>query len=123
MLDLEPDPTIFLEDFGEPVTASGVTGLGIYNAPGEYQLDDGAILINESILVETSIFGGLRYEDLVEVEGRGFYTVREPIPQGDGAFMLLTLQPTTAQPSLTTWMVTEAGFGMVTEDGKAMVLN
>lgn len=85
------DPTDFLVDFGVIVTASGTTGLGILDMPGEY-LHNERVITNEYLLrAETSKFGTLGYNDSITVEGIS-YTVREqPLKVDDGTFCLVLL--------------------------------
>ena len=89
----EPDTDVFLRDFGAdiPVVSGSVQGLGIYSAPGEMELDDGAILTDESVIVRNDLFGSLRHKDSLTVAGIR-YTVRESIPVSDGVFVILSLQ-------------------------------
>lgn len=85
------DPTAFLSDFGVPVTAGAVSGLGILDAPGEY-VADGRVITTEYLLrAEAAKFGRLAYDDAINVGGIN-YTVREaPLLVDDGVFCLLLL--------------------------------
>ena len=85
------DPTDFLADFGVPVVAGAVEGLGIFDTPGDY-VADGRVITNEYLLrAETSKFGNLTYNDSVTVDGLN-YTVREaPLMVDDGVFCLVLL--------------------------------
>lgn len=85
------DPTAFLSDFGVPVTAGAVSGLGILDAPGEY-VADGRVITTEYLLrAEAAKFGHLGYGSIVDVNGSVF-TVREaPLMADDGVFCLLLL--------------------------------
>ena len=85
------DPTDFLADFGVPVIAGAVEGLGILDMPGEY-VADGRVITNEYLLrAETSKFGSLTYGDSVTVDGLN-YAVREaPLTVDDGVFCLVLL--------------------------------
>ena len=110
----EPDPEVFLRDFGMPVVAAGVTGLGIYSAPGQMVLDDGGILVAESVQVLAEQFGALRYNDSLTVGGDRF-KVQEPIPQSDGRFVILTLLPDDLELTRIDWGFV-ADSPVVTED-------
>lgn len=88
----EPDPDVFLRDFGLPVIAGATEGLGLYSAPGQTVLQGDVIHVNESVTVRADLFGALRYDDLITVGGDRF-KVREPIPQSDGVFLTITLEP------------------------------
>ena len=103
----EPDPEVFLRDFGMEVIAGTVSGLGIYSKPGEMTLEDGAIIEAESVLALHEQFGSLRYNDSLTVGGDRF-KVQEPIPQSDGRFVILTLLPDDLQ-------LTRIDYGSITD--------
>lgn len=88
------DPTDFLNDFGVPVVAGAVEGLGILDMPGEY-VADGRVITTEYLLrCEVSKFGDLAYGDSVTVDDVE-YTVREqPLRIDDGVFCLVLLTKT-----------------------------
>lgn len=113
------DPTVFLEDFGVPVTAGAVSGLGILDMPGEYVADD-RVITNEYVLrAETSKFGTLTYNDNVTVNGLA-YTVREaPLMVDDGVFCLVLL--TKAAVQLATLLL-ETGGSLLLETGAFLLL-
>lgn len=84
------DPTAFLEDFGVPVTAGAISGLGILDMPSEY-VADGIVLSTEySLRAAASAFGGLHYGDAIRVNGIN-YQVREVHSLDDGVFVELSL--------------------------------
>ena len=111
------DPTDFLADFGVPVVAGAVEGLGIFDTPGEY-VADGRVITNEYLLrAETSKFGSLVYNDSITVDGLN-YTVREaPLMVDDGVFCLVLL--TLSQVAR---LLLEDGAFLLLEDGGYLLL-
>jgi len=91
------DPTVFLADFGLPVVAGAVEGLGILDSPGEY-VSNGMVITTEYLLrAEASKFGNLSYNDVLTVDGDTF-TIREsPLLADDGVFCLLLLTKATPE--------------------------
>jgi len=87
------DLDIFIDadDFAVPVVANGVSGFGIFDAPGEYISDNGIVLSAEcQVRCKASQFGALGYNTPVTVNGQS-YLVRDNRPLQDGAFCLLQL--------------------------------
>lgn len=111
------DLTAFLRDFGVPVTAGAVSGLGILDAPGEY-VADGRVITNEYVLkVEASKFGGLTYDDAISVSGAS-YSVREaPLLVDDGVFCLLLLTK-----AIDNYLTTLSGLTITTLAGKPLMI-
>jgi hypothetical protein len=85
------DLDLFFADFGVSFTAGAVSGMCIKDAPGLNILGNQVIQVDHQVLVKTSAFGGLLYNDPVTVNGEA-YTVRETMPVEDGAFSLITLE-------------------------------
>lgn len=103
------DPTLFLQDFGVAVEADGVVGLGIFDTPGDYIQND-RVISNEYLLrVETSRFGGLAYDDTINVAGDSYLVREAPLMVDDGAFCLVLLSKAT-------------GSGLQLEDGGYLLL-
>lgn len=94
------DPSVFLSDFGVPVVAGAVSGLGILDMPGEVIMDNMVISTDYTLRVEASKFGSLGYGSLVTVDGVG-YTVRESRLIDDGAFLSVSLEKTTSDGPVT----------------------
>lgn len=90
---ISEDLSIFLADHGVSVTAGAVSGMGIFNMPGEYVADGMAISTGYTVLAESSKFGGLGYGAAVTVASSS-YTVLDNRLMDDGAFTLITLQKT-----------------------------
>lgn len=87
------DPAIFLDDFGVSVVAGAVSGVGIFDMPGEVLMDNMVISTDYSLRVRASEFASLGYGSAVVVDG-GNYTVRESRLLDDGVFLQLSLQKT-----------------------------
>lgn len=90
------NPTAFLADFGVPVTAGAVSGLGILDAPGEYVAGDRVITTEYLLRAEASKFGNLGYNDSLTVDGEAFTLREAPLLVDDGVFCLLLLTKTAA---------------------------
>jgi len=85
------DPSVFLEDFGKPVTAGAVTGLGIMEHNAELILG-GEMSAMEYVLVAlTSTFGGLSYGQTITVDGQAYKVEGRPMPFDDGTFCRIFL--------------------------------
>jgi hypothetical protein len=115
------DPTIFLADFGVSVTADAVSGVGIFDMPGEAILDGMVISREYSLRCEASKFGALGFGASVLV-GTGSYEVRENRLLDDGVFCLITLSKVeggagAAGNSITTL----SGLRLITQDGRYLV--
>jgi len=89
-MTLIEDPSVFLADFGVPVTAGAVTGVGILDMPGNLTADGMAISTDYLLRCETSRFGNLLYGDEVTAGGV-VYQVRETRLIDDGTFVEVTL--------------------------------
>lgn len=85
------DPTVFLVDFGVPVTAGATSGLGILDQPGALVADGMVISTDYTLRCEASKFGGLIYGAELTVEGINFQ-VRENRLIDDGTFCEISLQ-------------------------------
>lgn len=85
------DLTVFLSDFGVSVTAGAVSGLGIFDMPGQSVMDDMVISNGYRVTCRSDSFGWLGYGDLVNVEGVG-YRVQENLPIVDGKFCSIQLE-------------------------------
>jgi hypothetical protein len=108
-----------LADFGLPVVAGVIQGVGILDMPGEYVLDDMQMSDNYMLLCETSKFGGLRYGDNIQV-GANFYTVLNPRPIDDGLFCVVALSKAAA-PVIGSLLL-ENGFRLLRESGGRLLL-
>jgi hypothetical protein len=112
------DLSIFFDDFAKPVVANGVSGLGIFDMPGEYVDENGMALSNEyQVRCLKSEFGDLIYDDPITVDGQS-YLVRTNRPLFDGVFCLLGLSKVDA---VATYITTQTGNYLVTQDGRRLV--
>jgi len=84
------DPTVFLVDFGVPVTAGAISGLGILDQPGALVADGMVISTDYTLRCEASKFGGLIYGAELTVDGINFQ-VRENRLIDDGTFCEISL--------------------------------
>lgn len=110
------DPTVFLQDFGVPVTANGTSGLGIFDMPGEY-VADGRVITNEYLLrVETSKFGSVSYGDSITVAGQSYQAREAPLMVDDGVFCLLLLSKVTEN-----FLTTLSGLNLTTLDLNSII--
>ena len=114
------DQSIFLADFGLPVVANGVSGLGIYDAPGEYVGGDGVMMLSDpTVRCLGSLVVGLQYGDTITVDGLT-YSVRENRPLFDGIWnqVFLTGPIIVTAPAL----LLESGFYLLLESGDRLLL-
>ena len=88
---ISDDLTLFLADFGLPVTAGSITGLGILDMPSELIVDGQVLSTDYTLTCETSKFGALIYGAAVAVDGIT-YNVRSSSLISDGKFTVLSLQ-------------------------------
>ena len=81
---------LFLQDFGKPVSAGAVTGLGILDMPGQVIADGMVLNTDYRLTVRTDQFGWLKFDDYISVDTVA-YKVRELFPADDGAFLIVSL--------------------------------
>lgn len=86
---------LFFADFGVSFTAGAISGMCIKDAPGINILGNQVIEVGHQVIVKSSQFGGLLYNDIVIVAGETFI-VKETMPVEDGAFSLVTLEKSAA---------------------------
>jgi hypothetical protein len=96
------DLDLFLADFGVPVTAGDVSGIGIFDMPSEI-IADGVILTTDyKVTAKASEFGDLLNGSQVSVNGAA-YTVRNVQFMDDGKFVELMLQRSVETPYQTSF--------------------
>ena len=87
------DLSVFVADFGVPVSAGGKNGLGILDMPSE-MIADGVVLTTDyQLTVVTSDFSSFIAGDNVTVDGLS-YKVRSPELIDDGKFTKVMLMRT-----------------------------
>ena len=92
---------LFFADFGVSFTAGAISGMCI---------KDQVIQVDYQVIVKSSLFGGLLYNDYVTVDGLAF-VVKETMPVEDGVFSLITLEK-----------LMQAAFRLLLEDGFFLLL-
>jgi hypothetical protein len=80
----------FLFDFGVPVSAGSVSGVGILDMPSEIIAGGMVLTTDYQLTARADQFGGLQRGDAITVDGV-LYTVREARLQDDGAFVIVYL--------------------------------
>lgn len=113
------DPTVFLVDFGVPVTAGATSGLGILDQPGALVADGMVVSTDYTLRCEASKFGSLLYGDAITVDGQ-LYEVREVLTVDDGLFCLI--QMTKQLTSALVRLLLENGSDLLLENGSAILL-
>jgi hypothetical protein len=84
------DLNLFLSDFGVPVSAGAVTGVGIFDMPSQIVADGMVLTTDYRLTVKTADFGSLIYGNTITVDGAS-YTIREAMKVDDGKFTELML--------------------------------
>lgn len=85
------DPSVFLADFGVPISSGSASGLGILDMPSEMVADGVVLTTDYKVTCLASEFGDLQYGTGVNVDGLP-YTVRSVELLDDGRFCDLMLQ-------------------------------
>lgn len=99
---------LFLLDFGLPVTAGAVSGIGILDMPSQVVADGMVLTSDYTLTAEASKFGNLVYGAAVTVNGT-LYTVRDNRLLDDGAFCEIALQKTLTDAGLVTDPTVDGG--------------
>ena len=81
----------FLADFGVPVTAGAVSGLGMLDQNSEMILGGELTIIDYLLTVPTSTFGSLGYGDAITVDGVSYKCETQPQRFDDGTFCRVPL--------------------------------
>ena len=79
-------------DFGLPVSAGGITGLGILDAPGVDVANGNVWSTDYSLKVQTAVFGSVLDGATVTVNGLSYQARRDAEPIDDGAISVIWLQ-------------------------------
>lgn len=85
------DLSVFLADFGVPISSGSTSGLGILDMPSEMVADGVVLTTDYKVTCLASQFGDLQYGTGVNVDGLP-YTVRSVEMLDDGKFCDLMLQ-------------------------------
>ena len=93
------DLNAFYTDWGVPVQAGAVNGLGVLDSPSQY-LQDGRVINDELLLrCQTSQFGNLAFDASITVNGTPYLVMERPMRVGDGAMCLVLLKPAPPSPA------------------------
>ena len=108
------------DDFGVPVIWGAISSSGILDKNAQLIFGGNVISVDYAVRLKSSIFSALRYGDLLQVNGAA-YSVREPMPVGDGAYMMvsLSLEPVSVAFSK---LLLEDGSYLLLEDGGLLLL-
>jgi hypothetical protein len=108
------------DDFGVPVIWGAISSSGILDKNAQLIFGGNVISVDYAVRLKSSIFSALRYGDLLQVNG-STYSVREPMPVGDGAYMMvsLSLEPVSVAFSK---LLLEDGSYLLLEDGGLLLL-
>lgn len=87
----------FLADFGVPVTAGAVSGLGMLDQNSEIILGGEITIIDYLLTVPTATFGSLTYGDTLTVDADTFRVETQPQRFDDGTFCRVPLIKITAE--------------------------
>ena len=120
-MNFTADLDLFLADFGVPVTAGAISGMGIYDKDSEIIISGDVVRLNHSIKIRTDLFGSLNYGDSITVNGSYFTVEHEPMRSSDGAFSVVPLKLATGFTDLLTYLITEDGRNLITEDGRLLI--
>lgn len=108
------DLDLFFADFGKPVTAGSVSGLGILDSPGEYIQNERVIDDHPILRCQTSQFGSLGYKSPLVYDGQNYLVLEKPMLIGDGKMCLLLLERVTAPPATAENLTTISGVNITT---------
>lgn len=108
----------FLADFGVPVTAGAVSGVGILDLNSELILGGEINIIDYLLTVPTATFGSLGYGDAITVDGTSYKVETSPMRFDDGTFCRVALIKSAAVANNIT---TLAGLRLVTQDGRYLI--
>jgi hypothetical protein len=106
---------------GVPFVWGAVSASGIFEQNSQLILDDQVISLEYAVHnLPTALFGGLKYNDAVTVDGQS-YTVREPMVTGDGRYMMVTLSKVDGAVITGTAITTLGSLKITTLDGRYLV--
>jgi hypothetical protein len=108
------------DDFGVPVIWGAISSSGILDKNAQLIFSGNVISVDYAVRLKSSIFSALRYGDLLQVNGAA-YSVREPMPVGDGAYMMVSLSLEPIAPVADTFITTLSGLQITTLSGIPLV--
>jgi len=85
------DASFYLADFGVPVTAGALSGLGILDQNSEMLLGDQVVSVDYALTCEVALFGGLSYGSAITVDGVNYQVRHGPTRLDDGTFCVVPL--------------------------------
>ena len=91
-MNFTADIDLFLADFGVPITAGAISGMGIYDKDSEIIISGDVVRLNHSIKVRTDLFGSLSFGDSINVDGNYYIVEHEPMRSSDGLFSVIPLK-------------------------------
>jgi len=119
-MQFDYDLPFFLVDFGTPVVANGVSGLGVYDAPARYISDGEMSTTGHMVRCLSSQFGTLLYGQLLTVNGQT-YAVRDNLPVGDGKLCVILLSEEAVITTFGALLLEDGGY-LLLEDGGRILL-
>lgn len=112
------DLDLFFDDFGVSFTAGAISGKCLKDMPGVSILDDQVLSVDAVVLVKTSEFGHLIYNNAVAIGGEPYIVKQPAMPVEDGAFSLIILEKVINTPHR---LVTQSGEALATLDLSQLV--
>jgi hypothetical protein len=106
-----------LNDFGVPVVAGAVSGVGILDMNSELILGGEINVIDYLLTVPTATFGGLGYGSVITVDGTGYKCETQPMRFDDGTFCRVALVPFAAAAR---YIATLSGLAIKARDGRIL---
>lgn len=82
--------SVFLADFGVPVSDGVTSTTGLLDRPGEIILGGAVVSVDYALTLKATDYPTLKYADTLTVDG-GAYVVRHVQPLDDGAFKIVYL--------------------------------
>ena len=108
------------DDFGVPVIWGAISSSGILDKNAQLIFGGNVVSVDYAVRLKSSIFSALRYGDLLQVDGAA-YSVREPMPVGDGAYMMVSLSLEPVSVAFSKLLLEDASY-LLLEDGGLLLL-
>ena len=113
------DASLYLADFGVPVTAGASSGLGILDQNSEMLLGDQVVSVDYALTCPVALFGGLSYGSAITVAGTSYEVRHEPMRLDDGLFCIV---PLALVISALNALLLETGDELLAEDDTTLLL-